>query len=191
MPLPDGLVLEQKVCEMNVAVPTMRVVRFTPESDEWEAKHEIVDPESSSFEFESSQRLQVAVQWFGEAEGTDLGERQFLFTLSVRFDHPCWMGHPEKFRVIFLGPVGRWTNPRAVPDLVRDVTAGNPDGLVLWVASSHYTTLHSNGEGPACFALHFNILLADGVVGVIRPRFYLDMSVLERLNSEVAGMSRD
>lgn len=173
---------QHQVCERNVAVPTMFVVRIRPETDESDG-HITVETGSMPPLGKDEHRV-VAIQWFGEAENVDLEGRQFYFTLTKGPGDICWRGRPENFQVIFLGPVSLWPNQDAVADMAAQMTDDNREGLVVWVASPHYQAWHSSGWGPASFALPFRILLADPVVGVIQPRFFSDMTVMDRVNKE-------
>lgn len=158
---------QHKVCERNVEVPAILVVP-SPEEDG--------EPE-------------VVVQWFGEAEDMDLGEMQFLFPVPVSADALAWMNHPELFKVILLGQIKDWPTKEAVQAVADSFAKGNVDAWILWVTSSHYGTKHRSGVGPACFAVRMNILLADGVCGVITPRKYCDVTVLDRENERFSQLS--
>ncbi len=181
------LITEHKVCEQNVAAPTILIVRFTPETDREEAKFQVEDNPLQPLEL--NQRREVNIQWFGEAARIDLGERQFRFPVPVLVDDMHWWDQPQSFRVIFLGPVKRWVKPEAVSDFAASLTNGNLDSVICWVASTHYGIKHSDGPGPASFTFRMSIMLGDGVVGVIMPRFFSDLTILERMNEEFRRQS--
>lgn len=173
---------EHMICERNVRVPTVSVVRFTPatevETVRLEARTDQTQP------LQPGQNYEVDIQWFGDAEEVDLGGSQFLFPTGISTESVHWFGHPEKFGVVFLGPATRWPRPDAAQAVADSVTNGDPNGILAWVASAHYGTEHSDGPGPACFAFPMKIMLADPVVGIIKPRFFSDITVLDRINEE-------
>lgn len=145
----------------NVNVPTIRVVSLG----------EGRDPE-------------VIFQWFGRdfLENRDLGNEQFFFPTMSPPSDTHWMNHPEKFRVIFVGPISEWPEPaaRAQFDMPQET-------YVLWVASAHYGTRHSTGIGPACFMIPLKVTLADQEAGIIiKPKKFADLGVLEAVNREFA-----
>ena len=156
----DRIKPQHKVCETNVDVPTI-----------------IVEP------LEEGREPQVLVQWFGEFSAADFLQKefgnavverfqrmQFRFPVPIPVDDMHWMLHPERFKVILLAQVKDWPNKKAIPEL------GKPDSWILWLASSHYGT----DDGPACFAVPFNVMLGDQLCGIISPRKYCDVNVLER-----------
>ena len=179
---------EHKVCEQNVSAPAIIVVRITPETDT-EAAHFEVETDPSQ-PLRPDQRREVNIQWFGEAAGHDLADWQFRFPIAVSVDDLHWFGRPENFRVVFLGPVRRWVNPAAVSDMAASFTEGNLDGMIAWVTSSHYGTRQSEGMGPASFAFPMSIMLADGIFGIIKPRFFCDLTVMDRTKEEFKRTAR-
>ncbi len=152
---------QHKTYEPHVGVPT--IVVEPPEQEEYQPR--------------------LAVQWFGEAD-VDISKFQFRFPVSLSFNNPGWMGHPEKFKVVLLGQVKDWPKPEA-RDAVAKTVQGTLDTWILWVTSSHYTQQYESGEGPACFMIPFKVLLADPDCGVITPRKYCDLTVLQREKEKV------
>lgn len=157
---------QHKVCQKNVEVPTILVEPFNPDGD----------PE-------------VFVQWFGEAQGIDLGGIQFRFPVPVSTNALRWMGHPELFKVILFGQVKDWPKKEAIRAIVDLVAKGSLNAWILWVTSYHYGTQHSDGPGPACFVVPMTVMLADGVCGVVTPRKYCDTSILDHKNEKFRQQS--
>jgi len=152
---------DHKVCKRNVAVPTILVEPFKPGGEN-----------------------QVFVQWFGEANGIDLGERQFRFDVPISVDSVHWMGHPEIFKIIMLGQVKDWPKKEAVQEIAQGVTKGDLDAYILWVVSTHFQIENDSGPGPSTFVVWMNIMLGDPNCGIIRPRGYCDTLVLDRENKK-------
>lgn len=142
---------QHKVCDHNVEVPTI-----------------LVEP------LKAGGKPEVFVQWFGEARGIDLGEMQFRFPVPIPPDNLYWMGHPEFFYVVLLGQVKDWPRQDVIRSVADSVARGNTDARIIWLASSHCRT----GSEPTSFVTPMNIMLADGICGIITPRKYYDPSVL-------------
>ncbi len=148
---------QQKVCETNVDVPTILV----------EPLHEGGDPA-------------IFVQWFGEAaSGMNLEGMQFRFPVPAPLDSPEWMGHPERCKVIMLGPTKIWPSAADAQRFADTVSKGDLSAPIIFLVATHYSRICGNGRnGPACFMIPMKIALADGVCGVISPRPYCEPSVL-------------
>ncbi|TAK04240.1 hypothetical protein EPO34_03795 [Patescibacteria group bacterium] len=158
---------EQRVCTQQVLVPTIRVQSFAARRPE-----------------------EVFVQWFGCTRDEDLGKWQFRFPVGVPVDDVHWMGRPENFEVIFLGPAKAWPEASAVPKVIKTLGKGDPEQCVLWLTSAHYGTRTESGVGPACMAFALRVSLADGIYGVIQPKPYADLEVLTRVNADFKRSSR-
>lgn len=152
---------QHKVCERNVEVPTI-----------------LVEP------FIAGGKPEVLVQWFGEAEGNDLAGMQFRFPVLLDPDDCHWMSHPELFSVIFFGQAKDWPTEKTSQDVIDLVVKGDSNAWIFWIASSHYGIQQGNGSVPACFVLPMPVMLGDGVVGVIRPKKFCDVAVLDRVKKE-------
>jgi len=146
---------EHGVCRINVAIPTLLVEPFRP----------------------GDERLEVFVQWFGESECADLEGMQFRFPVPCPPHATQWMGHPELFKVIMIGQVKDWPNKEGV-NAVAATIKGSIDSWILFVVSSHFTMEHDSGDGPVCFMVPMTITLADGSCGIIQPKKFCDMSIL-------------
>jgi len=161
----SGVRPEHKVCKVNVAVPTISVQTLFDENG----------PE-------------VLVQWYGESNTAELEEMQFLFLVPVSPDKPNWVGHPEKFNVVFLGKVKDWPQKEAAQGVADGVTEGDLESFIIWVTSvdpSHCSVYSPSvgAESPVTFVLHMCVVLGDRSCGVITPRSYSDITVLERANA--------
>lgn len=141
------------VCERKVEVPTISVE-------------------------EKDGRRTVVVQWFGKASSAELKkDDQFLFPFTTGVDAIQWFGHPEQFRVSFLGQIKNWPNPEAIPQLLEGFKS--EDAWVFMVASSLYSRKTQRGVVCACF-MGAIVMLGDPNVGVITPVPFYD----ERVNLE-------
>ena len=144
---------QHKTCDHNVEVPTI-----------------LVEP------LKAGGKPEVFVQWFGEALGVDLGDIQFRFPVPMLPDALQWMGHPELFYVVLLGQVKDWPRQDVIQSVADSDTKGHADARIIWLASSHCRT----GSQPVSFVMPMTIMLADGICGIITPRKYCDLSVLEK-----------
>ncbi|MEK7521408.1 MAG: hypothetical protein AAB599_01220 [Patescibacteria group bacterium] len=107
---------------------------------------------------------------------------QFFFPTTKSPENIDWMNHPERFQVVFVGPVSDWPNPAAVSNFGMRFNE-----YLLWVASSHYET----ERGPACFAIPLKVTLADLEAGlIIKPKLYSDLEVLEEVKAEYRGLHK-
>lgn len=152
-----------------------------PQHKVWEP---IVEVPTIFVEVPKNRPTEVSLQWFGKADLEPLtrkfgdgvakafGQMQFRFHIPVDI---LWMGRPEFFQVIFVDKAKNWPNKSAVPAF------GDPEKWLLWVASTHY----SSGAGSACFAVDLNVMLGDVLYGIIEPRPYCDIKVLERAKQKL------
>jgi hypothetical protein len=150
---------QHKICETSVEAPTISVTNIGPEGEEVPT---------------------VCVQWFGETRHALPKKPQFLFSVLSKPDAIQWMGHPELFKVAFLGQVKDWPNPsvaQAVADLMTD---GDLKGWVIYLCSHHYHQQYPQGTGPGSFAMAI-ALLGDPNVGVITPQSFTNLDVLKCL----------
>lgn len=134
-------------------------------------------------EFEG--REEIVVQWFGESESGELKDLQFAFPILSDPDAMQWFGHPEWFRVIMLGPLKNWPNPRGLEMFLQQGLS--LDSLVLYVITSQIGL--DDGRGgvrPAAYLVNV-VLLGDPLYGVITPREYADWDVSKE---EIAKLSR-
>ena len=164
-PLRRGLIPMHETCRTTVEIPTI-----------------LVEPSQDP----KKKKLEILVQWYGEAEGVDLENRQFKFPLIASVHEPRWMSHPERFGVIMIGQVKEWPKKEAVQAIADMAFEGDQEGWLIWVVSTHYTVNGPSGEGPACFFLPWQVMLGDPNVGVISPRKYVDTTVLDRANEKVS-----
>ncbi len=164
---------QHKVWEPNVEVPTIFVDAF----------REGHDPEVSFQWFGESDSLGFLEKDFGEEVSWRFGRMQFRFPIPMRIDDIHWMNHPEHFRVVFLGQGKDWPKTGKAP-------GDDLESWWLWVVSTHYTTMQPSGEGPGSFATPLNAMLGDGVYGIIRPKQYFDIEVLNKEVRRVDEMRR-
>jgi hypothetical protein len=148
---------QHRVCSRNVEVPTILVEPFNPEE---------------------GGELEIFVQWFGESESVNLDGMQFRFPVPSSPDSICWMNHPEIFKVIMFGQVKDWPKKEVVQTVADTVAKGDLEAWIIWLTSSHYSTRTPSGVGPACFIIPMTVVLGDSF-GIIKPKSYCDMSVLE------------
>lgn len=167
-----GLIPMHEVCRTIVEVPTV-----------------LVEPDRDPSNGRRNPDPKIFVQWYGEAEGVDLQNQQFKFPLISDIYEPRWMSQPELFKTIMIGQVKEWPKKEAVKAIADMAFEGNQEGWIIWLVSTHYRVRNPSGEGPPCFFLPWRVMLADPVVGVITPRKYLDLSVLDRANEAVIGIS--
>jgi hypothetical protein len=131
-------------------------------------------------------RKAVYIQWNGRSDECELpGDAQFLFESNSLPNSECWCGDPAKFNVVHLGPIRDWPDPEMVQSFADRIANGNPDTDILLVTSSEFTKRDANGHlAPATF-ISTVILLGDPNCGIIRPRSYTDLTVLDQTNSTV------
>lgn len=123
----------------------------------------------------------VFIQWFGETDGPlQLNGEQFFFDTRLEPDNPMWQGQAEIFRVVFLGPIARWPEPRFIPALI-EIAHGSEDTNIVWMLSSLPTMMDPGKPTSPSTSI---VLLADPNYGVIKPRFYCDMSVRDQVMEE-------
>lgn len=148
----------QKVCEKNVDVPTL-----------------LVEPLAAS----DCPIRETFVQWFGRANGADLGEGQFRFPVPLHHADRYWEGHPMLWKVTFLGTFRNFPwNPQS-REMYREVTPfrDNPDTEIL-VAHLRETRHPADPELDTFgLMIPMTIHLADSVCGIITPREYCDKTV--------------
>jgi hypothetical protein len=128
-------------------------------------------------------RRTICIQWFGKADHCELPpEAQFLFEPQCPHDECHWYGAPEKFRVVFLGPVREWPKPEVAERVAELVTAGNLDTYVVWIVSADFPLRHETAIwAPASFMVPL-VLLGDPNCGVIMPVTYAGLDVLKAEN---------
>ena len=131
--------------------------------------------------------LEVWLQWFGESDIVDLEGMQFRFPIPLSVNNVLWMNHPDLFEVVFVGPVKEWPKKEAMAAVANTVTNGDLGAYVFWFVSSHYTQKYPSGVGPASIMVPMNTLLADSF-GIIMPKSYTDLGVLERAVSRVKSL---
>lgn len=152
---------QHKVWEPNVEVPTV-----------------FVDANQVFFQWFGKVDLKPLMQQFGDGVAKVFGQMQFRFPISAPPGDMHWMGHPELFQVIFVDQAKNWPNKNAI------AAFGNPEKWLLWVTSTHYML---GTGGPLCFAIDLNVMLADNLYGIIEPRPYCDIEVLEKAKRRVAN----
>lgn len=121
----------------------------------------------------------TVMQWFGETEGDPPlpQEYQFKFDLSTPPVEIPFSGHPELYRISFLGPVRDWPNPEAVPTLTENLTHGDEEGLAMMIVSGAYPIDYQHQVYATIYALPFTVLLADPYYGVIRPKPFRNKAI--------------
>ncbi len=151
------------ICPVQVAIPTLRRQRIS-ESDGQET---------------------IVVQWFGESESGELNDLQFAFPLLSDPDAIQWFGHPEWFRVVMLGSLKNWPNPRGLEMFLEQGLS--LDSIVLYVITSQIGM--DDGHGGVQPAAHLTTVafLGDPLYGVIAPREYADWKVSE---GEIAKLAQ-
>ncbi len=157
---------QHKVWEPIVEVPTIVV-------DDLKNR-----PSQIFFQWFGKADLRPLIQQFGNEVAKVFGQMQFRFPISAPPGDIHWMGHPELFQVIFVDQAKNWPNKNAIASF------GNPEKWLLWVTSTHYMV---GTGGPACFAVELNMMLADGLYGIIEPRPYCNMEVLEGAERRTAN----
>lgn len=163
----DRVGSEQKVYEVNVEVPTIIV----------EPPYEGGEPEVFVQWFAEFSKIESLKRKHGDTFSERLRQMQFSFPVPIPVDDVHWMGHPEYFKVILLGQLKDW------PDEVAEISkSGSPDSWILWVTSSYYGGPTSGGDNSqACFYIPLkSIVLADETLGLITPRKYCDVAVLDQ-----------
>lgn len=161
-----------KVCESNVAVPTIVRVNMGPEGEE---------------------KPTLCVQWFGDPERPLLPNvkipdgSQFLFSLMVDPDDLNFFGDPAKLRVVFLGKIKDWLKPEAVQAMIDGPGKGNPDAPMIWLLNPQRIVSHSGErKGPASPLVPI-ALLGDPNCGVIAPRLFSDIGVRDAVMAEFSA----
>ncbi len=125
------------------------------------------------------------IQWFGRAKVRLPEDSQFLFPVLTNPDSIEWIHKPQLFRVVFLGQIKDWPKPEAVQSMI-EAFRGNNETWIAWLVSSIVGMQHSDGIGPASFAVKV-ALLGDGNCGIITPQPYTNMEVLAEENQKVAA----
>ncbi len=149
---------EQTVCEKNVDVPTL-----------------LVEPLSAS----SRPIRETFVQWFGRANGADLGERQFRFPVPLHHADRHWEGNPLFWKVTFLGTFQKFPwNPRS-REIYREIAPfrDNPDAEIL--VAHLREPRHPEDPELDSFGLMIPMTthLTDSAYGIIAPREYRDRTI--------------
>jgi hypothetical protein len=147
-----------KACEKNVDVPTLLVEPLT--ASDW--------PMRETF-----------VQWFGRADGVDLGERQFRFPVPLHHANSYWHGHPLLWKVTFLGTFRSFPwNPQS-REMYCEVAPfrDNPDAEIL--VAHLREPRHPADPELDTFGLLIPMMvrLADSACGIITPREYRDQTI--------------
>lgn len=134
---------------------------------------------------ESDEEETIVVQWFGESEGVELQNLQFAFPLPSDPDAIQWFGRPEWFRVVMLGPLKNWPNPRGLEMFLEQGLS--LDSIVLYVITSQIGM--DDGHGGVRPAAHLTTVafLGDPLYGVIAPREYADWEVSKE---EIAKLAK-
>lgn len=130
----------------------------------------------------------IHIRWFGQAEVLLPKDSQFLFPVLADEEAIEWFGKPDRFRVVFLGQIKDWPRPEAI-QLMVEAMKGDPETWIGWLVSSFIGMEHSDGIGPASYAVKI-ALLADGNCGIITPRPYTNMEVLAEENAKIAALSK-
>jgi hypothetical protein len=121
------------------------------------------------------------IQWFGQCDGpNELPNEQFFFDTCVKPDDPMWQGKMETFRVIFLGPIKRWPSPEHIRALMQ-MAKGDEDTNIVWMLSPLPMVVDPGKPTSPSMPI---VLLGDPNYGAIKPRFYCDMSVRDRVMAE-------
>ncbi|MFZ2187293.1 MAG: hypothetical protein WAV46_01540 [Candidatus Moraniibacteriota bacterium] len=167
---------------------------FQPESRT--KKPTVLVPTISVERLTENEKPYICVQWFGEAAclpglteeygsivAKTFAAAQFLFLVPIASDAYIWVNHPERFQVISLGQAKDWPNQEAV------IARGNPEEWILYVTATHYATAQPSGDGPPAFAIPLNVMLGDGMYGIITPRKYADFTVAERAAENLRQMA--
>ncbi len=159
---------QHKICISNVDVPTVVLTH-------------IIDATNPSHPKQKEPTM--SIQWFGQA-GVRLPESsQFLFTLLTDPQSIEWWKNPQSFRVVFLGQIKDWPKIESIQKMVE--AFGDKETWIVWLVSSIIGMKHSDGIGPASYAVKV-ALLGDGNCGIITPQLYTNMGVLEEENRKVA-----
>lgn len=123
------------------------------------------------------------IRWFGQAEVPLPEESQFLFPVLADDKAIEWFGKPNRFRIVFLGQIKDWPKPEAI-QLMVEAMKGDLETWIVWLVSSIVGMEHSDGIGPASYAVKI-ALLGDGNCGIITPKPYTNMEVLAEENARV------
>ncbi len=100
---------------------------------------------------------------FKTAAERTFAEAQFHFPVHPNPDALEWMGHPEHFRVEFIGQIVGFPNPTAI----REV--GPSETWIVMVSSTHFTV---GRDTPLCLVCPLRVFLAEKLYGVIMPKKY-------------------
>jgi len=152
-------------------------------------KNEVVQPQHRICTWKSDVPIVVqcptmSIQWFGQAEVPLPEESQFLFPVLTDDKAIEWVGKPNRFRVVFLGQIKDWPKPETIQSMV-EAMKGDLETWIVWLVSSIVGMEHSDGIGPASYAVKI-ALLGDGNCGIITPKPYTNMEVLAEENARVA-----
>jgi len=162
---------QHKICNFNVDMPTVfpddEIDRTDASCPKWKSKA-------------------INIQWFGQANVQLPEKSQFLFPVLADPKGIEWMGHPETFRVVFLDQVKNWPKPENALITAKTVAKGDMEAWIVWLVSSFIGIRHSDGVGPASYAMPI-VLLADGDCGIITPQPYTNMRALAEENQKIAS----
>ena len=163
-----------KVCENNVAVPTI-----------------VLAPMGSE-----RQKPALCVQWFGDPQSPLLPnvrlpkDNQFLFSLLADPKDYHFSGNPAKISVIFLGKLKHWPQPNAIQTMINGPGKGNPEAIMVWVLNPQ-RVMTGGGRPPfPASPLVPVALLGDPNCGVIAPRLYADLAVRDAVMAKFEGRSK-
>jgi len=166
---------QHRICDFNVEIPTVHLVNKIR-----------IDATNTAHPKQTSNAIEMNIQWFGQAEVLLPEKSQFLFLVLADPEGIEWMGHPERFRVVFLDQVKNWPKPEKARITAEAIANGDMEAWIAWLVSSFIGMRHSDGIGPASYAVPV-VLLADGNCGIITPQPYTNMKVLEEENQIVAS----
>jgi hypothetical protein len=148
---------QTKPCEKNVEVPTILVKPLRPE---WPIR-------------------EVFVQWFGEADGMDLRERQFRFPVPLHHANRHWEGNPELWKVTFLGTFNDFPWNPGAREMYLELKMFADDRAARILVAHLREPRHPADPELDTFGLMIpmTIHLADSECGIITPREYRDRTV--------------
>ncbi|MDB5258807.1 MAG: hypothetical protein JWO73_15 [Candidatus Taylorbacteria bacterium] len=138
---------------------------------------------------DEDKRTAVRIQWFGRSDPSDKDfpdEAQFFFEPTLSTESKRWYGKPDAFKIVFIGPVRDWPKKEVAQQVADTVTEGNLDADVVWMVSSRFPENHPrNGDLIPSSMMTPAVILGDPLFGIIRPKPYCDMQVLEAELTEV------
>ena len=180
----------KKGCPIPVEISTPAHVMPGYEEYAVKPQHEVCEKEvfSPTLFIESGEKGKtVVVQWIGEYTNRNIFSYQFKWPVLLDFESEEWGGHPESFRVVFLGKAEEYPEKNVRKQITNN--SEETDKWVIQLVSSKVKCEYPTGPGPKSFIINI-VLLGDPNVGIIQPQQHYNPQILgeemERFEAKVS-----